>query len=211
MVANAGVRFGDDISATAIGTLGVIDGLTGRHISKAFGVVGTEDDQKRREGQSWFQGLFDNPWVQYSQNLMETHVYDPEVQREYLKYHLNDADLYETSEQRNALFSIPKVLGAASDYGFTLASSVGPGALAKAGSWFPRAAKLFGKIVTSGTKVEKLNAGLKAQRRSKDFVNLFNVGLVSNVEGAQITVADKIKMYNEDMQNLQNDCAQRLI
>jgi hypothetical protein len=100
MIMNTAIRFQDDVQATQIGILGMIDGLTNRNITKMLGVTGTEEDQKRREGQSYIQNIFDNPWVQYANNLQETHVYGVEAQREMLKHHLNNAELYETTAEQ---------------------------------------------------------------------------------------------------------------
>lgn len=211
MIGNAGVRFQDDVWSTGIGTLGLLDGLTGQHLSKWLGVTGSEEDQKRRQNQSYWQGIFDNPWVQYSQNLMETHVWDTDAQREMMKYHLNDAELYETGDQQESIISIPKVLGLVGDYGFTAGMTFTGGALSQGAKLIPRAAKLFGKMATSAKNVESLNTALKVGMRSKDVVNFFNACLVGSTEGAQVTLGNKIEHYNQGLQDLQSKFAEVMI
>jgi len=199
---NAGSMFIDNFASMAIGTVGIMDGLlTGGSLGRA--IMGEdEEDAQRREGQGYLQGIFDNPLVQYSSGIMESHVYDMDAQKVFKELGITDNQLYEKASEEGKLFNsktLPNLLG---QYGFTAAStalSMGGTAAAqgaiKGGLW---AAKALGMAKNATT----WNKALRTAAKSKDMLNLVNGGIVATTEGAQIAQLDKVEKYEamtEDM------------
>jgi len=105
---NVTARFADDITSSIIGVAGLAAAITpigwlaqgtglNDYVGEASGLY-TEEDLKRRKDQDLLQNLFDNPLTQYANNIMDTHVYNPEDQVKMLEEGLSDNQLYKTVE-----------------------------------------------------------------------------------------------------------------
>jgi len=199
---NAGNQFIDSAASMLIGVAGVADGvLTGGQLSK---LLDTEEGRKRREGQGYFQGIFDNALVEYSNDLMETHVYDRADQQKMKELGISDNSIYQTAEEEQQLLSTKTPLTLFGQYGFTTAftgATMGMGAMAngtiKGGLW---ALKSMGAAKNAAT----YNKILRGAAKLKTALNTTNAAIVATAEGAQITQQDKEENYNHMVQDMEN-------
>lgn len=201
---NVGATFLDSMASMGIGALGLLDGLmTGGSIGRTiFGE--SEEDTQRREGQSYFQDIFDNPLVQYSNDLMETHVYDMDAQKTFKEAGISDNSIYEGSDEEGKLLNaktLPNLLG---QYGFTAATTVMSFGGTAAAQGAVKGALWLSKGLGMAKNVTAWNKALKAAAKSKDMLNLVNSGIIATTEGAQIAQADKVDSFSNMREDLYN-------
>ena len=145
--------------------------------------------------------------MQYANNIMDTHVYDPRAQRRFLEEGLSDNTLYKTVEQQEALFSVPGMLEMTGDYGFTAGTTIASfGATGAAKGVISGALKLqkglrgIRGIKDAASWTKTLRNAVKA----KDFLSTSNGMIVATAEGAGITLQNKQAHYHDGYVTLQN-------
>lgn len=206
---NAGNQFMDSAASMLIGVVGVADGLlTGGQLSS---LLDTEEGRKRREGQGYFQGIFDNALVEYSNDLMETHVYDRADQEKMKELGISDNNIYQTAEEEQQLLSAKTPLTLFGQYGFTTAftaATMGMGAAAngtiKGGLW---ALKGMGAAKNAAA----YNKILRGAAKLKTALNTTNAAIVATAEGAQITQQDKEENYNHMVEDMENRYIKQIV
>ena len=196
---NWGAGFQDDVASFSIQTAGIVLGLFNWHPGYQ-----TEEDKKRREGQSYWQGIFDNPLVQYGSDLMETHVYDPNDQRRMKELGLQDNQFYKTAEQEESLFSLPDFLQLTSNYGFTAATTAMSGGTTGLARGVVGGSLKVMKGLGAANNAARWGKILKGAVKAKDYINVGLGGAIATAEGAGITLENKVDHYHEGITGLQN-------
>lgn len=211
---NFTARVSDDVTSSLIGVVGIAYGLSplgwigqasgfNDQLGLALGLY-TEEDLKRRHNQRGWQNIFDNPLVQYSNNLMDTHVYDPKAQVRMLEEGLSDNQFYKTVEQQESLFSIPQLLEIGSDYGFTAGMTIASFGATGAAKAVTRGALRAYRGISGITDAAQWNKALRASIKAKNFLSVKNGAIVATAEGAGITLKDKQENFHNGYVGLQN-------
>lgn len=214
--------FQDDMASLMIGTAGLIYGLNEAIRAGAFEALGykysdkgplslfdklgmqTEEDKQRREGQRWWQYIFDNALVDYGNRLSETHVWNPEDQIKMQKMGLQDDQFYKTAEQEESLLSTADIWSVTSNYGFTAASTIMSGGASSLAKGIVSGALKTTKAIRGVSNAAKWTKSLKAAAKWKDAINVTTGMIIATGEGAGITLQNKSERYHANIQGLQN-------
>lgn len=204
VVLDTGAGIIDAAASMLIGTVGILDGLTGGHISSlldAYAGWSDEEDLQRRKGQGYLQGIYDNALVQFSNDLITTHVYDRKVQRRMKKLGISDNTLNKSSEQEGELFNsltLPELL---QQYGFEFAATIislgGAGLI----SGTIRGGLGISKVLGATNNIKNFNNLLRAAVKGKNALNIANGAIIATTEGAQITQQDKVDNYHNMLED----------
>lgn len=214
--ANMVAGFTDDFVALTVGATGLLYGIasatgagieeliTGENSDPWSLGLGTEEDKQRRHGMRWWQRVLDNPIVQWSSDLMDTHVWNSQDQARFRELQLTDNDFYKTVAQQESAISLPDFLAIGRDYGFTAAMtavSYGTSFLAKQTI---KGALAASRAAGGATNAAKWSNFLRNAVKGKDVLNTGLMAIASTAEGAQVTLQNKVAHYHEGLQGLDN-------